>query len=84
MAGKESKAGDSAEVVTVKSALEGRVGLWERDDAHKAAGHKDGEVFVKDTPIRVARTAAVNAALASERLVRAEGEEKPSEKKAEK
>jgi len=83
MAKEEAKKGDSGEVITVKSALEGRVGLWERDDAHKAAGHEDGEVFVKDEPIKVARTAAVNAALASERLVRAEGE-KAAEKKAEK
>jgi hypothetical protein len=72
---------DNADVITVKSALVGRVGLWDVDDAHKAAGHTSGEVFIKDEPIKVARTSAVNAALASERLVRAEGEEKSEAKR---
>lgn len=75
------KKADTADVITVKSALEGRVGVWERDDAHKAAGHESGEVFVKDEPIKVARTSAINAALASERIVRVEGGEKPEPKK---
>jgi hypothetical protein len=68
--------------VVVKAAHEGRVGLYETDRAHESLGHKGGEIFVKDEPVRVALTAGVAAAIKAGNLV--ETDERPSEKKAEK
>ena len=76
--------------ITVKSANEGRVGLWEVDPAHEAAGHKGtsakdgsqlsapGEIFVGDKPVKAARTSRVMLAVRDGQLVEAnaKGEEK--------
>ena len=70
MADKEQTKG-----VVVKSGYEGRVGLAETHPDHKAHGHKDGEIFVKDEPVRVALTPAVAMALKVGNLV--ETDEKP-------
>lgn len=57
--------------VMVKSAHEGRVGLWDVNPAHEQidARHKDGEIFVKDEPVRVALTSEVAAAIKAGNLV---------------
>jgi hypothetical protein len=68
--------------VVVKAKKQGHVGLWEVNAEHKEHGHKDGEIFVKDDPVRVALTPGVAAAIKAVNLV--ETDEKPveSEKKA--
>lgn len=59
-----------------------RVALYERDDAHKVAGHADGEVFVShDAVVKVARTPLVEDKLRSRELV--ETKDKPTEAKKE-
>lgn len=65
--------------VVVKSAHEGRVGLYETDSAHEAHGHEGGEIFVKDEPVRVALTSGVAAAIKAGNLV--ETDEKPEPKR---
>ncbi len=63
--------------VIVKSGHKGRVGLYETNPAHKDHGFKDGEIFVKDEPVRVALTPGVAAAIKAGNLV--ETDEKPVE-----
>lgn len=75
MAAKKEEQKEEVGFITVKSAREGRVGLWEVDEAHEAAGHKEktakdgttvsaaGEIFVRDEPVKVARTSRVMASL---------------------
>ncbi len=62
----------AAERITVKSGrTDGRVALWERHP-----DHPNGEVFVAtDTPIEVARTLDVEAALRAGDLVEVKGRE---------
>jgi hypothetical protein len=68
--------------VVVKAKKAGHVGLWETDAEHKKFGHAEGEIFVKDEPLRVALTSGVAAAIKAGNLV--ETDERPAEKKVEK
>lgn len=84
MADKKEETKQPAKGVVVKSAHEGRVGLYETDAAHEEVNkeHKGGEVFIKDEPVRVALTPGVAAAIKAGNLV--ETDEKPAAKKDEK
>lgn len=76
MADPKEKTESKPQGVVVKSANEGRVGLWEVNAAHEKFAHKGGEIFVKDEPARVALTAGVAAAIRAGNLV--ETDEKPT------
>lgn len=68
----ESKQDETPEVITVTPGPKAgnRVALYEKDDAHKAAGHKDGEVFISHDDVKkVARTTLVESKLQSKELV---------------
>lgn len=72
---------DQPEVITVTPGPKAgnRVALYEKDDAHKAAGHKDGEVFVShDDVTKVARTALVEKKLQSKELIETKAAPKPT------
>lgn len=72
MAKKDEEVEDAPKsTVTVKAATEGRVGLWEVDPAHKSKENKEGEIFIKDKPMKVAKTSGVANALRDGRLVEA-------------
>lgn len=75
---KEEAKQEQPKGVVVKAAHKGRVGLFETDSAHEAHGHRGGEIFVKDEPMRVALTAGVAAAIKAGNLV--ETDEKPEKK----
>jgi hypothetical protein len=72
------------EIITVKAGKKAgnRVALYEKDNAHRQAGAKDGEVWVShDVVVRVARTPLVEDKLRSKELV--ETTDKPTEAKRE-
>lgn len=72
------------DIITVKAGKKAgnRVALYEKNEEHKRAGAKDGEVFVShDAVVRVARTPLVEDKLRSKELV--ETSEKLSEPKKE-
>lgn len=70
---------DKPEIITVAPGPKAgnRVALYEKDDAHKEAGHPDGEVFISHKDVKkVARTALVESKLQSKELVEAKAEAK--------
>ena len=66
------KKDDKPEIITVTPGPKAgnRVALYEKDEAHKEAGHKDGEVFISHDDVKkVARTTLVESKLQSKELV---------------
>lgn len=77
------KNNDKPEIITVTPGPKAgnRVALYEKDDAHKEAGHKDGEVFISHNDVKkVARTALVESKLQSKELIEAKAEPKADHK----
>ncbi len=68
------------EIITVEkpSNADGRItSCWERDEAHKAAGHEDGDVFIKSGErASVARTPRVQEWLERGQLLEIEDAER--------